>query len=231
MESYIQNALAGRQISAGLMLVVLGAGLLTSLTPCVYPMVPITAGIMGRLSRNRKEAVLNSLLYVLGLAAIYALLGALAATTGHLFGSIASHPLALLFVALLCLLFGLAMLGWVPIPQWAPSIPTPEGCLGRPLATFAMGAASGLVMAPCTSPVLGILLIYVAAHGEPLWGGLLMFIFAFGMSSLLIVVGAVTGAMATLPKAGAWMNIIKYILAALMLISAFYFASLAFNNG
>lgn len=229
MESYIQNALAGGQVTASLILVVLGAGLLTSLTPCVYPMVPITAGIMGRLSHSRKQAALNSVLYVLGLAAVYALLGVLAASTGHLFGSVASHPFALLFVAFLCILFGLGMLGWIPIPQWAPSITVPEHRVGRPLMAFAMGAASGLVMAPCTSPVLGILLIYVAAQGEPLGGALLMFVFAFGMSSLLILVGSFSGSLSTLPKAGAWMNKIKYILAALMMASAAYFASLAFN--
>ncbi|MDQ2076882.1 cytochrome c biogenesis protein CcdA [Marinimicrobium sp. ABcell2] len=229
MESYIQSALAGGQVSAGLILMVLGAGLLTSFTPCVYPMVPITASIVGRLSNNRTQAVMNSVLYVLGLAVVYALLGVLAASTGHLFGSIASHPIALLFVALLCALFGLGMLGWIPIPQWSPAIPVPQNRLGRPLVTFAMGAASGLVMAPCTSPVLGILLIYVAAQGEPLWGALLMFIFAFGMSSLLILVGSFSGAVSALPKAGAWMNIVKYILAALMMVSAAYFASLAFQ--
>lgn len=230
MESYIQSALTDGQISVGLVAMVLGAGLLTSLTPCVYPMVPITAGIVGRLSNTRGQATLNSLLYVLGLALTYAMLGALAATTGHLFGSVASHPLALLFVGLLCMVFGLGMLGWIPLPQLAPAIAVPESRLGRPLATFAMGAVSGLVMAPCTSPVLGILLIYIAAQGQALWGALLMAVFAFGMSSLLILVGSLSGCLSVLPKAGPWMNVVKYALAALMMASAAYFAALALNN-
>lgn len=230
MESYIQTALFSGQMSAALIFTVLAAGLLTSLTPCVYPMMPITASVVGRFSNNRKQAVFYSLLYVLGLAIVYALLGVLAAVTGHLFGSVASHPFTLAFVAVMCLVLALWMLDLIRLPQWITPLQLDSNTRGRPILILGMGAASGLVMAPCTSPVLGLLLIYVAAQGEPLWGALLMFTFAFGMSALLLVIGTFSGSLSAMPRAGAWMNAVKYALAALMVISAIYFAALAFNN-
>lgn len=206
MESYIQTALQSGQPSAGLVLLVLAAGVLTSLAPCVYPMVPITASIVGRFSTGRIQSALYSLIYVLGLAAVYALLGVLAALTGHLFGSVASHPLVLAGAALLCILLALWMSGLVRLPALFGSLRAPQNSPFRPPLLFAMGAASGLVMAPCTSPVLGILLIFVASQGQPLWGALLMFIFSLGMSSLLVLVGTFSGALTQLPKAGPWMK-------------------------
>lgn len=230
METYIQQALLGGQLSIGLVLVVFCAGLITSFTPCIYPMIPITVGIVGRSSRTRPQAFGHALLYVLGLAAVYAALGMTAALTGQLFGSVASHPLTLALVALVLLVLGLWMLELVRLPNWFAALEVPDRRRSRPLALLLTGGVSGLVMAPCTSPVLGLLLMFVAAQGEPVWGALLMFVFAFGMCALLILAGTFSGLLARLPRAGRWMNGIKIALAGLVLLAAAYFAWLAIQT-
>lgn len=230
METYIQQALLSGQLSIGLVLVVFCAGLVTSFTPCIYPMLPITVGIVGRSSQTRAQAFGHALLYVLGVALVYAALGMTAALTGQLFGSVASHPLTLTLVALVLLALGLWMLDWVRLPNWFAAFEVPSGNLSRPLALLFTGGLSGLVMAPCTSPVLGLLLMFVAAWGEPVWGALLMFVFAFGMCALLIAAGTFSGLLARLPRVGRWMNGIKIGLAVLILLAAGYFGWLAIQT-
>lgn len=230
MEAYIQHALLGGQLSIGLVLIVFCAGLVTSFTPCIYPMLPITVGIVGRSSNTRLQAFGHALLYVLGVALVYAALGMTAALTGQLFGSVASHPVTLALVALMLLILGLWMLDWLRLPNWFGALEVAEGKRPRLLALFFTGGLSGLVMAPCTSPVLGLLLMFVAARGEPVWGALLMFVFAFGMCALLIVAGTFSGLLARLPRAGRWMNGIKIGLAALILLAGGYFGWLAIQT-
>ena len=136
--------------------VLFGAGLVTSLTPCVYPMIPITAGILGgagAVGRSRRTTLIYTLLYAVGLATVYATLGLIAGLTGSLFGTISANPWAYFFFGNLLLLAGLAMLGVIPVAA-------PERLLawaGRvggqsPGGVFLMGATSGLVAAPCGAP-------------------------------------------------------------------------------
>ncbi len=220
MESFIQASLFEQQFSLWAIGAVFAAGLLTSLTPCVYPMLPITVSVVGSQARGRTQSVLYSLLYVFGLALVYAALGILAASSGQLFGTVASHPVTLMLVAGFCLFMAAWMLGWIrlPVGLLAPELKSKSA----PLNVFLAGGLSGLVMAPCTSPVLGMLLMYVAGEGDRLWAALLMFVFAFGMSALLILAGSFSGALVLLPKSGPWLNFIKWLFAALMTGAAVY---------
>ncbi len=225
MESFIQASLFEQQFSPWAIAAVFSAGLLTSLTPCVYPMLPITVSVVGSQAKGRMQSILYSLLYVFGLALVYALLGIMAASSGVLFGSVASHPITLMIVAVFCLFMAAWMLGWVRFPMglMAPSfLNSEQKSKSAPINVFLAGALSGLVMAPCTSPVLGMLLMYVAGEGDRLWAALLMFVFAFGMSALLIVAGSFSGALALLPHSGPWLNSIKWIFAILMAGAAVY---------
>ena len=231
MEQFIQSALSEGHLSPTLVLLIFVAGLLTSITPCVYPLLPISVAVVGQHSHNRVQAFGLALIYVLGLALVYAALGILAATTGQLFGSVAIHPLTLGLVAIACLLMAAWMQGWLQLPQWAPATtpqdnPTRKGAI----TVFISGLLSGLVMAPCTSPVLGMLLMFIAARGEVAAAGLLMFIFAFGMCALLIAAGTFSGLLANLPRAGRWMQLIKNLLAGCMLLAGLYLGYLAFNQ-
>ncbi|MCP4716360.1 MAG: thiol:disulfide interchange protein, partial [Deltaproteobacteria bacterium] len=141
-----------------------------------------------------------------------------------IFGSVSTSPIAMLIVGNIMILLGLGMLD-VFILQ-IPSFLQPKqnqnqrsGLLGA----LIIGMVSGLVVAPCTAPPLGVLLTFAASKQNIFLGGLLLFVFAYGMGTLLILVGTFSGAVAVLPKSGKWMVAIKKSLAAVMLIIGEYF--------
>lgn len=221
--------------------VLFGAGLVTSLTPCVYPMIPITAGILGgagAVGRSRTWTVLLSFTYAIGLALVYALLGLIAGLTGTIFGTISSSPWAYLAMGNLLLLAALAMLDVIPVvlPQrvlaWAgrPGGPGSEaiGEAGaRPLrelgAVLLMGATSGLVAAPCGAPAFAAVLTFVGATQSAVLGFVYLFVFSFGMTALLILIGISSGTLAALPRAGRWMVWVKRGAGVVMIAMAQYY--------
>ena len=140
-------------------LISLAAGMLTSFTPCVYPLIPITVGFIGaKGSQTRLRGFYLSLMYVLGLAVVYSLLGAFAALTGKLFGQIQTNPWAHLVVANICIIFGLAMLDVMTIQfTWFNRFGVAEAKTKGGLTAVFIGGTSALIAAPCTAPVLGIL--------------------------------------------------------------------------
>lgn len=203
-------------------------GVLASLTPCVYPLIPITASYVasqtGKESSRLRVPALSAM-YVFGLAITYALLGFTAAFTGSFFGAIATNPWTLLLVGVFISVFSLAMLDvfTVPMPRiLAGSGERGSAARGLPGA-FLLGLASGLVAGPCTAPVLAVLLAYVAAEGNPVFGFSVLFVFSFGMGTLLIVVGTFAGAAARLPRSGPWMVFMKKALGFAMLAAGEYF--------
>jgi len=198
-------------------------GLLASLTPCVYPMIPITAGVIGGINvgGGRWRGFLLSLLYVVGMAVTYAGLGMFAALTGRFFGTINTSPWTYLLVGNIILLLSLVMLEVVNLPTFLSAPGT--GPVRGPVGVFVVGMSSGLVAGPCTAPVLGTLLAYVAAGGGVLRGGVLLFVFSLGMGTLLLLVGTFSGALASLPRSGEWMVAIKKVLGLVMLLLAEYF--------
>jgi thiol:disulfide interchange protein DsbD len=189
------------------------AGLATSLTPCIYPMIPITAGILGGAGagdRSRGRTVAMTLAYVAGLALVYSLLGLLAGLTGTLFGTVSANPWAYFFMANLLLLFGLALLDVLPVAAPGRLVAWAAGLSGRSVGTvFLMGAGSGLVTAPCGAPAFAAVLTFVAATRSAALGLLYLFVFSLGLTALLVVVGLSSGALAALPRAGAWTAWIK----------------------
>ena len=190
-----------------------GAGLVTSLTPCVYPMIPITVGILSGTSAghaSRARTVRLTLTYAAGLALFYALLGVVAGLTGSLFGTVSASPWARFAIGNLLLVFGLAMLDVIPISapqrllQWVGRL---SG--GSYPAVFLLGATSGIVAAPCGAPAFAAVLTWVATTRSGVLGFVYLFIFSLGMTALLVVVGVFSGSVAALPRAGAWMVWIK----------------------
>ena len=222
------------QLSAGLASGAWGAvvlaylgGILASGTPCIYPMIPITIGVIGaNVQQTRLQSFQLSLVYVAGLAMVYGGLGVFAAATGRFFGEISTSPLGYFLVGNLCLFFGAWMMDWVQLPQFGfQSSVEPATIVGakRWTQVFIMGCISGLVAAPCTAPILAILLTFIATTGNVAYGGLLMFVFAYGMGTLLIVIGTFTSVAAALPRSGAWMIRVKKGLALVMLGAGEYF--------
>ncbi|HEB69809.1 MAG TPA: hypothetical protein ENI88_09345 [Desulfobulbus sp.] len=197
-------------------------GLLASLTPCVYPMIPITAGVISNsnIGGSKLRGFLLSVTYITGMALTYAGLGIFAAATGRFFGTINTSPWTYLIVGNIILLLGIGMLDVFRLPDFAPQIHTK--IKGMP-GVFVVGMASGLIAGPCTAPVLGALLAYVASTGNLFLGGSLLFVFSFGMGTILIAVGTFSGILASIPRSGKWMVIIKKTMGFFMIGLAEYF--------
>lgn len=204
-----------------------GAGLVTSLTPCVYPMIPITAGVLGgagAVGRSRGRTVALSLTYAVGLALVYATLGLVAGLTGSLFGTISSNPWAYLVMANLLLLAGLAMLDVIPVLVPERLMAWAGKWSGQSLgAVFLMGATSGLVAAPCGAPAFAAVLTFVSATQSAALGFLYLFVFSLGMTALLIAIGIFSGTLAALPRPGKWTVWVKRLAGVVMLVMAEYY--------
>jgi cytochrome c-type biogenesis protein len=203
------------------------AGLATSLTPCVYPMIPIVAGVLGGTGAgepSRRRTVAYTLTYALGLALVYAMLGLLAGLTGSLFGAVSSNRWSYFVAGNLLLLFGLAMLDAFPISlpggvlAWASRFGSRSY-----LGVFAMGATSGLVAAPCGAPAFAAALTFVTATQSAGLGFLYLFVFSLGMTAILIATGLASGVVAALPKAGPWTVWIKRGAGVVLLGTAEYY--------
>ena len=199
-------------------------GVGASLTPCIYPIIPILIGVIGaKTSQSRLGGFRLSVVFVLGMALAYSVLGVLAALTGRIFGALTTHPIAYLVVGNLCLIFALSMLGLFEIKlpgNWGQAQGGEKKGMGM---VFVMGATSGLVAAPCTVPVLGALLTFVAQTRSLVFGFSLLFIFALGLGTLLIILGTFTSLVATLPKSGEWLVRVKQAFGILLILVAEYF--------
>ncbi len=209
------------------------AGLFISFTPCVYPIIPIQLGFIGGqiavAAGDESAASISfrgfklSVLFVFGMAAVYAVLGAFAALTGTLFGSWASSPWTYIVVGNVILVLALSMFDVFQIqaPQFLMRL-NPEKKGNGYLSAVLVGAVSGLVVGPCTAPALGATLAYVGTQGNVLFGTLVLFVFALGMGSLMIVLGTFSGALSMMPRSGGWMVKVKTAFGVVMIIIAQY---------
>ena len=198
------------------LLAAFGWGLAASLTPCVYPMIPITMAIVGAKGQGRLRGFLLSLSLVMGLAVTYTVLGVVAARLGAAAGAWAQTAAFLVPVALLFALFALSLFG-------AFEIRLPEALANRLQGSgprrgfggaFVMGLVLGPLAAPCVGPFVGTVLVDIAQKGSVLLGALNLFVFALGMGVLFLVVGTFSAA---LPKGGDWMIRFKQFMGLLVL--------------
>jgi cytochrome c-type biogenesis protein len=204
--------------------VAFASGLFASLTPCIYPLIPVTVAYLGsRTPTTRKQGLLSSMAYAMGIAVVYALLGGIAAFSGRIFGLVATHPLTNFAVGVILIVMALSMLDLFDLPLPTFFKGTGKAQKGGLVGAFLFGVCSGLVIGPCTAPVMGALLLFVASRQSVIFGMSLMFVFACGMSTILMCLGAVAGLTARLPKPGFWLVIVKRGLAILMAGSGTYF--------
>jgi cytochrome c-type biogenesis protein len=216
--------------------VLFAGGVLTSLNPCIYPMIPITAAIVGGQEigganavaagpRSRKRPLLLTLTYVIGLASVYSALGVFAGLTGPLFGAISTNPWLFFAMANLLVLSALMMFDVlpVPVPRWAIERAARAGTAGRFGGAFLMGAVSGLVAAPCGAPVMAAVLTWVSSTKSAALGFVYLLSFSLGMCALLVIVGLSSGALARLPRSGTWMVWVKRGFGIVMLAVAEYY--------
>jgi cytochrome c-type biogenesis protein len=204
--------------------IVFWAGVLVSFTPCVYPLVPITASLIaGANTKGTKfMGFVISLVYVLGLALTYCSLAVFAALTGRIFGQAQNTPVVFIVVANIFLFFGLVMLDVIPLPNFGANVQ--DKIKIKSLWTILLlGMASGLIVGPCTAPILGTLLLYVASRQNVLHGASLVLVFSFGVGALLILVGTFGGILGSLPRSGAWLLRVKQFCGLILIIAAEYF--------
>jgi len=207
--------------------VAFAGGIATSLTPCVYPLIPITVSVFGaRKAGTRREAMGLSGLYVLGIASMYSALGVGAALTGKAFGSVMQNPWVIGFVALVLAAMAASMFGAfeLRLPSSLQTRLNTVGGAGR-AGAFGMGLVSGIIAAPCTGPVLAAALTFVAARGSVPFGFAIMFVYALGMGLLFFLIGAFS---ISLPKSGPWMETVKSVFGVALLAAAGVFLKDAF---
>ncbi|MBI4180061.1 thioredoxin family protein [bacterium] len=197
------------------------AGLLLNLTPCVYPMIPITVAVFA--GRGDRAPPLAALAYFLGIVVTYSILGTVAGLTGGLFGAILQNPWVLIGLAGLMVYMAAAMFGWVPFGFDSAAQKLSTG--GVPLGTFGLGATLGIVAAPCIGPVIVALLAYVGKEKSAALGFALFGVFASGLGLPYLVLGLLPGKLRKLPKLGEWMARVKWIFGFLLLGLAVYFVA------
>jgi thiol:disulfide interchange protein DsbD len=224
----LQGSLASGQLWVALTAAFIG-GLLTSFTPCVYPLIPITIRYFGGMQKaGRGKVVLRATVYVAGMILLYVALGMAFASSGKVFGSYLANPVVVVVIAAFCVAMGASMLGLftLQLPAGLNTRLSQVGGQGVGGA-FAMGLVSGLIAAPCTGPVLLVILTIIAAKGAPALGLGLMVAFGLGLGVPFLLLAIFSGALTRLPSGGGWMESVKIVLATAMFAVGVYFLAIA----
>ncbi len=202
-------------------------GLATSLTPCIYPMIPITLAVLGarKADQSHLRGFAIALTYVLGIAFTYSILGVIAASTGGAFGRALGNINTITVVALVFVVMGLSMYGLINF-QIPAFIQTKLGFAHRTsgfAGAFSAGLVAGVVASPCVGPVLISILTYIAQTQNLVFGFFYLFVFALGIGFPFLILGTFSQLIGRLPKAGAWMEFIKFVFGTVMIGMAFYY--------
>ncbi|MFN3550310.1 MAG: cytochrome c biogenesis protein CcdA [Endomicrobiia bacterium] len=199
------------------------AGVATSFTPCVYPILPIIISFIGsQTDSSQKKKFFLTLIYILGTATMYSVLGAVASFTGSVFGVTQNSFLANFVVGIICLIFSLSMFGMFNINFQVMKFLNPQVFKGY-FGAFLLGATSGAVFSPCSTPVLGTILTIVATRQNVIFGIFLLFSFALGLSTTIFLAGIFSGVVTKLPKRGIWMVYIEKFFATVLLAISLYY--------
>ncbi|WP_413559943.1 protein-disulfide reductase DsbD family protein [Bdellovibrio sp. HCB209] len=221
----------GSSMIAGLIFVFF-AGIFTSFTPCIFPMIPITLAVLGNHSeeRSRLQNFLTSCIYVLGIATTYSLLGLAAASSGNMFGASLGNPYVLSVVCVIFLAMALSMYGLydLQVPAFLRNRLGAKKQKQSILGIYLTGLFAGIVASPCVGPVLVAILTYVASTKNMLFGFLFLFVYALGLGLIFIALGLSNQLVKSLPRSGPWMVWFKFILGTLMLSAFYYYLELLF---
>jgi thiol:disulfide interchange protein DsbD len=200
----------------------LTAGFLTSLTPCVYPMIPITVSIFGaRGAASRGRAFLLATAYVAGIAVMFGTLGTTFALLGKAFGTFLANPWVVVPLALFFFAMAASMFGAFDLTLPAPLQERLSRIGGRGfVGAFLMGLVGGLIAAPCTGPPLAGILAHVTTTRDAAYGFLLLATYAAGIG---VPFWAIAGFSMQLPKSGPWMNAVKSVFGIALVVAGLYY--------
>lgn len=227
VESNDDSSIASTLENSGLFLSLIFiflAGLALNLTPCVYPLIPITIGYFGGQSEGKtSRLVMLGLLYMLGMALTYSVVGVVTALSGAVFGSLLQNPIVIIIIALLFVALALSQFGVYEFKLPDSWVMKAGGAKGGAFGAFFMGLTMGIVAAPCIGPFVLGLVTYVAAKADPLYGFLMFFVLALGLGFPYLLLAIFSGKIKNLPRAGLWMEGVKHIFGFLLVGMAFYF--------
>jgi thiol:disulfide interchange protein DsbD len=222
-----ENSFASTVESSGILIsliLIFFGGLALNLTPCVYPLIPITIGYFGGQAEGKTSRLfMLGILYVLGMAFTYSVIGVVTSLSGAVFGTLLQNTLVIVGIALLFIVLALSQFGVYEFKLPDKLVMKVGGAKGGIMGAFFMGLTMGIVAAPCIGPFVLGLVTYVAAKGDPFYGFLMFFILALGLGSPYLLLALFSGKIKQLPRAGEWMEGVKHIFGFLLLGMAFYF--------
>ncbi|MCU7495537.1 MAG: thioredoxin fold domain-containing protein [Ignavibacteria bacterium] len=222
-EGSLSDKLASSGLLLSLVIVFLG-GLALNLTPCVYPLVPITIGYFGGQSEGSTRKLFSlGVLYVLGMALTYSLIGVITALSGAVFGTLMQKPIVVLVVVLVLFTLSLSMFGVYEFKLPDSLVAKAGGAKGGYFGAFFMGLTMGIVAAPCIGPFVLGLVTFVGTKGDPYYGFMMFFFLALGLGFPYLLLALFSGKIKSLPRAGMWMEAVKHIFGFILLGMALYF--------
>lgn len=210
-ENKVSNFIEEKGMFLGLLFIFLG-GLALNLTPCIYPLIPITISYFGaQASGNKAQSIMMGVFYALGMAITYTALGLFAALTGSLLGTALQNPIVIIVVALILAILATSMFG-----LWEIRVPQKLALAGNKnrsgvIGSLLMGFLVGFIAAPCIGPFVLSLLVYVGKLGNPFMGFLLFFVLSMGLGLPYVFLAAFSSAINKLPRSGEWMIGVKII--------------------
>jgi len=219
----ISDALESNGLIIGLLFVFVG-GLALNLTPCVYPLIPITIGYFGGQSEGSTgRLAIIGLLFMLGLAVTYSIIGVVTSLSGAIFGAVLQNPIVILIVVAILLGLSLSMFGVYEFKLPDSMVAKAGGAKTGMFGAFFMGLTMGIVAAPCIGPFILGLVTYVATKQDPYFGFLMFFVLALGLGFPYLFLAIFSGKIKTLPRAGEWMESVKHIFGIILVGMALYF--------
>ena len=219
----ISNVLQSNGILLGLIIVFLG-GLALNLTPCVYPLIPITIGFFGGQSEgSTKRLAVMGILFVVGLAVTYSVIGVITSLTGAVFGTLLQNPVVIIAVALILIALSLSMFGVYEFKLPDKLVAKAGGAKGGYYGAFFMGLTLGIVAAPCIGPFVLGLVTYVAAKQDVFFGFIMFFVLAVGLGTPYLFLAIFSGKIKKLPRSGEWMQAVEHIFGLILVGMAIYF--------
>jgi thioredoxin:protein disulfide reductase len=223
--AYEKGINTGVRFGAGLWLTLIGffaGGLALNLTPCIYPLIPITVSYFGGREQGRGATAIHAFLYLMGLAVMNSILGVWASLSGRMVGSALQHPVVLVLMACLFIAFAASSFGLWELRLPAGLTRAASRRFSGYLGTIFMGLTLGIIAAPCLGPFILGLLTYVAQKGDPVMGFLSFFTLSIGLGLPLAILAFFSGAVNLLPLSGDWMLWIKKFMGWVLIAMAAY---------
>jgi thiol:disulfide interchange protein DsbD len=219
-EQKVSNFIEEKGLFLGILIIFVW-GLALNLTPCIYPLIPITISYFGsQASGNRLQSIMMGVFYAIGMAVTYSLMGLFAALTGSLLGTALQNPIVVIFIAAIFIALATSMFG-----LWEIRVPQSLALAGNKnrsgyFGSLMMGLLVGFIAAPCIGPIVLSLLVYVGKLGNPLMGFFLFFVLSLGLGVPYIFLAAFSSSISKLPRSGEWMISVKLIFGFVLIIMA-----------